>query len=120
MVLYLACTPDKYELPVFVCDTAEEMAAYMGMSKQSIWQMVSRKRKYDRDGKPGNGGRLHLFRVDPDEKTPVCAECGAAFKRRQHNQTYCSPRCRSAMASRVVKKRKEEKHDLQGRNHHRD
>ena len=103
MVLYLACTPDKYELPVFVCDTPDEMAAFMGMTKQSIYQMVSRKRKYERDGKPGNGGRLHLFRVDFGADRVNCAGCGVQFQKRQYNQTYCSPRCRKAMAYKIIK-----------------
>ena len=30
MILYIACTPDKYELPLAVADTAEELGEMLG------------------------------------------------------------------------------------------
>ena len=38
MKLYVAATPDKYELPVFIADSATELARLCGTPAQYIYQ----------------------------------------------------------------------------------
>lgn len=40
--LYLACTPDRYELPVFVTDDLDEMEEFTGYTVSSIRSLISR------------------------------------------------------------------------------
>lgn len=42
MKLYLAVTPDKYELPLAVCDTAEELAKLFGLRKNVVQSAISK------------------------------------------------------------------------------
>ena len=44
MILYIAVTPDYLELPMFVADTAEEMAAWAGVKVQTVKTNCSRNR----------------------------------------------------------------------------
>ena len=44
MILYIAVTPDHLELPMFVADTAEEMAAWAGVKVQTVKTNCSRNR----------------------------------------------------------------------------
>lgn len=111
MVLYLACTPDKYELPVFVCDTVDEMAAFAGIPRDQVFQTIARKRKYDREGRTDRGGRFHMFRVDYGTDTVKCPVCGAEFKKNSFRHQYCSRRCYD---KKHRAERKEERHDSQG------
>lgn len=43
-VYYMAVTPDKYELPIYVAETAQEMADVMGIKKNSVFSIVCHKR----------------------------------------------------------------------------
>lgn len=56
--VYIACTPDKYELPFAVADSAEELSEQIGVPKATVYQTISRKKKYDRDGHRMKGGPL--------------------------------------------------------------
>ena len=40
--LYLACTPDRYELPLVVTDSLKEMEQLTGYSEASIKSLISR------------------------------------------------------------------------------
>mgnify|MGYP001163263951 FL=1 len=40
--LYLACTPDRYELPIFVAGSLSELADMTGYSKSSISTLLYR------------------------------------------------------------------------------
>ena len=42
MILYIAVTPDHLELPMFVADTAEEMAIWAGVKVQTVKANCSR------------------------------------------------------------------------------
>lgn len=44
MILYIAVTPDHLELPMYVADTAEEMAAWAGVKVQTVKANCSRNR----------------------------------------------------------------------------
>jgi hypothetical protein len=39
--VYMAITPDEYELPLFVTDSAVEMAAWAGISRSSLLSMLT-------------------------------------------------------------------------------
>ena len=49
--LWLAVTPDAYELPIMVCDTAEELGQKYGLSRNSIISNVKRKADGTRSGR---------------------------------------------------------------------
>lgn len=57
--LYMAVTNDEYELPIFVCDTAQELADKLGVKMNTVYVMLGReskhKKKLNRHGK-------HLYR----------------------------------------------------------
>ena len=40
--LWLAVTPDQYELPLAVADTAEQLAAMFGLTRGSVINLVSK------------------------------------------------------------------------------
>lgn len=40
--MYMAVTPDKYELPLAVCDTAGELGAKFGVSANLIQSSISK------------------------------------------------------------------------------
>lgn len=40
--MYMAVTPDKYELPLAVCDTARELGALFGVSANLIQSSISK------------------------------------------------------------------------------
>ncbi len=49
--VYMAITPDEYELPMFVTDSAVEMAKWAGISRSGLLSMltpVQQKRKKQR------------------------------------------------------------------------
>lgn len=41
-VLYMAVTNDKYELPVYITDSAGELAKLLGVKKQTIFEVLAR------------------------------------------------------------------------------
>lgn len=41
--LYMACTDDEYELPIAVADTATELARMVGITRDSLYSMLTRK-----------------------------------------------------------------------------
>jgi len=43
-IIYMAVTPDKYELPLYVADTVEEIAEKYGLTKKNIYNYVSANR----------------------------------------------------------------------------
>ena len=62
-VLYMAVTDDIYEMPVAVCDTAQELARTLGRGPATVYSLLSRSRDgvafMRREG-------LKLFRMDAD------------------------------------------------------
>ena len=38
----MAVTPDKYELPLIVCDTATELAKILGIAPETIYSSISK------------------------------------------------------------------------------
>lgn len=45
MTLYLKVTNDKYQLPAAVACNAQELARMVGVTKESVYSMVSRSEK---------------------------------------------------------------------------
>lgn len=50
-LLWMAVTPDKYELPICVAETAELLGRYMGISKQAIIMRANRGGGITKDNK---------------------------------------------------------------------
>lgn len=45
MTLYMMVTKDKYELPLLICDTPQELADKAGVKKRSLLSSLSHKNK---------------------------------------------------------------------------
>lgn len=43
MKLYMGVTPDKYELPLFVAETAEELSKMVGTNRATIYSSITHK-----------------------------------------------------------------------------
>lgn len=113
--VYIACTPDQYELPFAVADNAKELGSMIGVPENIVHQMISRKKQYDRDGHKMKGGRFRLYKVILIKT--YCPVCGSEFEPRNLLNRYCSRACRKENEKAVMARRKEEKDGLQGRDH---
>ena len=71
MTLYIAVTPDHLELPMYVAETAEEMAEWAGVKVQTVSANCSRN-KHKEPLKPGRGigAQYRLRRLDFEEDEP--------------------------------------------------
>ena len=49
--LWLAVTPDQYELPLAVADTAEQLAEMFGLTRGSVINLVSKNAPGSRSGR---------------------------------------------------------------------
>lgn len=57
--IYMAVTNDVYELPVYVCDTADELAYLTNIKKKTLFEILAHKS----DEKPKNRRRrTYLFK----------------------------------------------------------
>lgn len=67
--LYIAATPDEYELPLFVTDSARELADWLGIKEESVLQKINRQQRRPRNLTRGQCAAL-LYRVviDDDEE----------------------------------------------------
>lgn len=45
MIVYMKTTADKYELPIFVADTAKELAEMVGTTVGCVYSLISKKHK---------------------------------------------------------------------------
>lgn len=43
MKLYMGVTPDKYELPLYVAETAEELAKMVGTNRATVYSSITHK-----------------------------------------------------------------------------
>lgn len=94
MVLYIACTPDKYELPLFVAESPAELGEMLGMSRERVMQYISRTTMNNRRGKP-MPKMLHFYKV-VTEDGERCEYCRRLFHPPNNRQKYCSRRCSDA------------------------
>lgn len=57
--VYMAITLDRLELPIAVADTVKELEEIMGLSKNTVWRVMSRAKH--------NNWRCKYIRVDLEE-----------------------------------------------------
>lgn len=67
MILYIAVTFDKFELPLFVCDTREEMAEWYGVSPTTVATLCSRNNNKPPTKNVPKKARIRLRRVVIEE-----------------------------------------------------
>lgn len=91
MILYIACTPDKYELPLAVADTAEELGEMLGIRKQLVYQYICRTAEKERKGKPFKS-MIRMYKVIAEDGER-CPTCGRLFQPKKTRQMFCSRRC---------------------------
>ena len=60
--LWMAVTPDKYELPIAVADTGKELAKILGVTESNICHLWNRKRKSDRRCK------YYIYRIEVEDE----------------------------------------------------
>lgn len=72
MKLYIAVTPDEYELPLFVTDSVKAMAKWASISVNSVYEQCSRNKA--REPYKNNGGFVNdphrLRKIIIEEDTP--------------------------------------------------
>lgn len=68
MTLWLAVTHDDYELPLHVCDSAREMAAWAGIKVESVYQQSSRNRKKGTDNRLCYRGKYRIRCIEVEEE----------------------------------------------------
>lgn len=73
MTLYIAVTPDVYELPLYVADTIEGMAAWAGIKVSSVRSMVCRNRNKAPFPPMGKKSEFRLRKIimEDDENDPT-------------------------------------------------
>jgi len=67
--LYLAVTPDRYELPLAVCLSADELGRYLGISGRSVLQNMNRKQSGTQ-----RGYNLVRIEIEEDETDENCVK----------------------------------------------
>lgn len=67
MKLYIAATPDKYELPMVVAESATKLARMCGVSVNVVYVGVRNQRRPTKNGKPhraNKGTKYKFFTVE--------------------------------------------------------
>ncbi len=64
--IWMAVTADRYELPLAVADTGADLAALLGISKDSVWQREYQTR-IGINRHPGRYSRYKIVRVPREE-----------------------------------------------------
>ena len=63
MTVYVAVTPDRYELPIAVGDTTGELAEMLGVSRQAVFKTMNRHKRKERDGKRVKPSKWRIYKV---------------------------------------------------------
>jgi hypothetical protein len=63
VTLYLAVTPDELELPLYVAETEEEMAAWAGIKVKTVREQCSRNKKKPPQNRIKGGGAGRNYRL---------------------------------------------------------
>lgn len=63
MTVYMAVTPDKYELPIAVGDDAHELARMLGITTQSVWRIMQRHKEKEKAGKRVKPSKWRIYKV---------------------------------------------------------
>lgn len=64
MMVWVAVTPDRYELPIAVGDSARELAQMLGVSTQSIFKTIWRHAEKERSGKRVKPSKWRIYKVE--------------------------------------------------------
>ena len=64
MVVYVAVTPDRYELPIAVGDTALELAQMLGITRQAVFKTIWRHAEKERSGKRVKPSKWRIYKVE--------------------------------------------------------
>ena len=104
MVLYMAVTPDKYELPLCVAESVAELGEMLGKTPKTVQEMVSKHTRKPPMHTP------KLVRVVCEEQC-VCPICGALFEKKDKRRKYCSVKCRNRASSKRASEKRRAKSD---------
>ena len=55
-ILWIAVTPDRYELPIYICDSQKDLAERLGTTVSNVSHLVKRKRRSSR-------GKYYVYKV---------------------------------------------------------
>jgi biotin operon repressor len=69
MKIYMAVTPDKYELPIFFCESGKELAKLCGVSSSNLYAEISRWKKGGRYSTDGRRRGYRFVSVEIEEVT---------------------------------------------------
>lgn len=101
---WVYCSPDKYELPLAVFDTAQELAEWSGTTVANVRSSVCHAEK-------GNRKRSKFRRVPRLEPCPICGEpVLLTTKRGKHSRWYrveC-PKCGLMLGRNAIYHNKDE------------
>lgn len=67
MKLYIAATPDKYELPVFISESGTQLARMCGVNVRAVFSGICKQRRPTKNGKPhraNKGTKYKFFAVE--------------------------------------------------------
>ena len=67
MVLYVAVTNDRYELPIAVAETQTELAIMVGVDISTICKQIKRRAAGEKE-RPRKKCRMKFYKVDCEEK----------------------------------------------------
>ena len=67
MVLYVAVTNDRYELPIAVAETQTELAIIVGVDKSTICRQIKRRAAGEKE-RPRKKCGMKFYKVDCEEK----------------------------------------------------
>ncbi len=62
MALYMAVTPDEYELPLCICPTARGLARMLGIDKDNVHYSI----RYNGRTKTSSGKWVRIVKVEDD------------------------------------------------------
>ena len=64
MMVYVAVTPDRYELPIAIGDTALELAQMLGITRQAVFKTIWRHAEKEKAGKRVKPSKWRIYKVD--------------------------------------------------------
>ena len=69
MYIYLVVTADKYELPIAVANSGHEVAEILGIKRESVYSMITRKQSVFLHGQ-----RYRIVRVNLDKEEKITVD----------------------------------------------
>ena len=65
--IYMATANDRLETPLYVAETASEMAAFLGCSISSLHARICRQKNGERSEKKNTAIKVYSFRKEDDD-----------------------------------------------------